>query len=176
MSDMVTSTPRLILRRFTLQDLDALARILADPRVMEFSLVGPLSRAQVRTWLFDRTLASYERHGWGPWAVIDRESDTVIGFCGLLRQEIDGRAEVEVAYRLHPDYWGRGLATEAAIAVREYAFGRPEIDRLVSIIEPANVRSIRVAEKNGMRLEKETLYRERPVRIYSVSRREIQGR
>ena len=173
---MVIRTPRLTLRRFTPDDLEAMAPILADARVMEFSLMGPLSRERTRAWLCERVLASYERHGWGPWAVVQRENDALIGFCGLLHQEIAGKPEVEVAYRLHPDAWGRGLATEAAVAVRDHAFGPLRIDRLISIIEPANVRSIRVAEKNGMSLEKETVFHERPVRIYSVSRPSRQGR
>jgi RimJ/RimL family protein N-acetyltransferase len=82
----------------------------------------------------------------------------VIGYCGLFAfPDINGRPEIEIGYRLERAAWGNGYATEAACAVRDYAFAILQIPRLIALIDPANVASIRVAEKIGMRYEQEVL-------------------
>ncbi len=164
---VICRTPRLVLRHFMPTDLDVMADILADPEVMRFSL-GLKSREETEQWL-DHTIASYAENGFGLWAVVHRGDDRLIGFCGLVVQDVDERRDVEIGYRLARAYWGQGLATEAAVATRDDAMGRLGIDRLISIIAPENVASIRVAEKNGMRLETDTVKWERTVRIYAVS-------
>lgn len=78
--------------------------------------------------------------------------------------------EIEIGYRLHPDFWNRGLATEAARATRDYAFRDLKLPRVISIIMPENFASRRVAEKNGMRIEKETLFKGFPSLIFALSR------
>jgi ribosomal-protein-alanine N-acetyltransferase len=169
--EAIAETARLSLRRFDWDDLDVAARLLSDPQVMRFSL-GAKTRDETTTWL-KRCLSHYEKRGFGLWAVVHKSDGEVIGYCGLIPQVIDGQDEVELAYRLFPEYWGQGLGTEAARATREYCWTSLGLDRLISIIEPANVASIRVAEKHGMRLEKETLARERAVRIYTISKADI---
>src|SRR5205807_7864742 len=77
------------------------------------------------------------------------------GFCGLVSQSVEGVEEVEVGYMLDKAYWGRGLATEAARASRDYGFERLGLRRLISLINPENAASLRVAEKNGMRYERD---------------------
>ncbi len=151
---VATTTSRLLLREFTPDDVDALAPILADPEVMRFSLSGPETREQTAafiTWCQEQ----YARSGFGLWAVIHIEDGQLIGYCGLSEWDIEGAHEVEVGYRLDPEYWGRGLATEAAEAALEYARNRLGLSRVIAIIEAENVASIRVAEKIGMRLEKQ---------------------
>jgi ribosomal-protein-alanine N-acetyltransferase len=91
----------------------------------------------------------------GLWATIFKETGRFIGRCGLLPWTIDGQLEVEVAYTLAQEYWGLGLATEAARGIRDYGFERLGLSRLICLIDPANQASRRVAEKIGMRLEKE---------------------
>ena len=140
----VTSTPRLLLREFTPDDIDALAPILADPEVMHFSLSGPETREQTAsfiTWCQEQ----YARSGFGLWAVVHIDDGQLIGYCGLSEWEIDGVHEVEVGYRLDPHYWGQGLGTEAARAALTYARTHLRLARVIAIIEAANVASIRVA-------------------------------
>lgn len=86
-----------------------------------------------------------------PWAVILRELHAPIGYCGLFRfDDINGQPEIELGYRLAKQFWGRGIATEVATAVRDMACDELGIKRLISLIYPDNLRSIRVATKLGM--------------------------
>jgi RimJ/RimL family protein N-acetyltransferase len=166
---IITETERLILREFTIGDLDDMAALFADPEVMRFSL-GTKSREQTERWIRGcQEDYSPERWGFGLWAVVLEQSSDLIGFCGLSRfDDIDGQPEVEVGYRLARRFWGQGLATEAALATRDYAFQTLGLTRLISIIEPANSASVRVAEKTGMTLEKELVKWDRPVSIYVI--------
>ena len=99
-----------------------------------------------------------------------REEEKLIGYCGFLRQIVDEIEEIEIGYRLHPDYWNRGLATEAARAVHDYAFSVLKLERVISLIHPDNHASRRVTEKNGMTLEKETTFRGFPVLVFVSER------
>ena len=86
-----------------------------------------------------RILGHYETHGFGLWALFLTDTKEFIGLAGLISQTINGIEEVELAYRLHPNYLSKGYATESAIAIAEHAFATMKIDRLVSIIDPKNV-------------------------------------
>ena len=113
---MTIDTERLTLRRFELSDLDEFAAIMADPEVMRFSKSGPWTRERTREFL-EACLVDYseERWGYGRLAVVHKADKRPIGFAGLaLFDDVDGSPEVEVGYRLDPEYWGRGLGTEAA--------------------------------------------------------------
>ncbi len=163
---IVTETKRLLLRHFVPNDIDPLAKILADPEVMQFSLKGVKTRAQTEDFL-DWILHQYQKYGFGLYAVIYKETQELIGFCGLCLWNLDNRQEVEIGYRLATAYWGQGLGTEAATAIRD--FGWSISDRLICIIDSANYRSIRVAEKLGMNYEKDTVFKGLKVRVYSLS-------
>lgn len=141
-------TERLALRRMTEQDLDFLAGMLGDPEVMRH-YPKPLPRAEAADWL-QRVLASYQRSGYGFWLARLRDSDEPVGQVGLLGREIEGQPEVEVAYMLARPFWGRGLATEAALACRDHALGVLHAPRVVSMIRPENQPSLRVAARLGM--------------------------
>ena len=147
-------------------DLDSLAALYADPQVMRFSL-GLLDREQTREKL-DKILATAAVRGWDAFAVEQLEDDRFAGICGLAPQTVDGVEEVELGYRFVPEFWGRGIATEAALACRDYAFETLRLPRIIAIIEAANIGSIRVTEKIGLRFEKETRKWDRQVRIYSA--------
>ncbi|MBB6479326.1 GNAT family N-acetyltransferase [Spirochaeta isovalerica] len=164
---MIIETERLILRQFTIDDLKALAPILADREVMRFSLNGPYSREKTEQFI-RRCLDNYLKRGTGLLALIHKGDDKLIGYCGIVIQEIDGEELPEVGYRLDPSYWGRGLATEAAAAAADYGFYNLGFPCLISIIEEENTASIRVAEKNGFVYGKDAVFMGQvPVRIYS---------
>ena len=166
----VLETPRLILRAFREDDIDPLAALMANPDFMRFSL-GIFSRSQTSAFL-DKVL-NWNRAGLpSQFAVILRETHELIGFCGFLHQVVDDTNEIEISYRLHPSHWNRGLATEAAKAVRDHGFRDLHLPRLISLIHPENTPSRRVTEKNGMILEKETVFRGFPTFVFAISREE----
>lgn len=167
----IAATKRLRLRRFTPTDQTALTQLFADPDVMRFG-DGPRSQEWVREWL-RHTLDSYARRSYGPWAVVEKASGETIGYCGLFHYpDVNGRAEIEIGYRLARAYWGQGYATEAVIAARDYAFNALGLTRLIALIDPANAASIRVADKAGLRHEAEVMLPgyTYPDRVYAVER------
>jgi RimJ/RimL family protein N-acetyltransferase len=107
----------------------------------------------------------------GLWATIHKPSGRFAGRCGLLPWTIDDRQEVEVAYLLAREFWGQGLATEAAGAIVRYAFDRLALSRLICLIDPANQASIRVAERIDMSFEKQAEDEAGPVLVYSRGHR-----
>lgn len=165
---IIATTPRLTLRHFRPEDVGALTAVLSDPEVMRFSVTGPMTREQVQAML-ERVYRSYTENGFGLWAV-EHRAGLMIGYCGLLAQEVDGRREVEIGYRLARNYWGSGLATEAALATRDHAFGPLGLRRLVSLVDPENIGSRRVAEKAGMRLVKTTFKWDMDIFVYALEK------
>jgi [ribosomal protein S5]-alanine N-acetyltransferase len=164
----VLETSRLTLRPFQEENLDRLAQLMANEGFMRFSL-GVYTREQTQTVL-DKFL-SWNRAGRpSPFAVLVRSNSTLIGYCGFLHWHLDGTDEIEIGYRLHPDYWDKGIATEAAMAVRDHAFRDLKLPRVISLIHPENIPSRRVAEKIGMTLEKQTTFRGFPTNVFSLCR------
>lgn len=133
-------------------------RVFGDAEVMRFG-DGVQTREWIQDWLRTCLERYYQTWGFGPYAVLARRSHKVIGYCGLFFfPDVNGRPEVEIGYRLARSVWGQGYATEAARAVRDFAFSTLNIKRLIAMIDPANTASIRVAEKIGMRYEKEVRF------------------
>lgn len=164
---MRLETERLILRKLTLDDLDAFAGLLADPEVMRFSLNGPMDKERAIEYLQKRILDHYDVYGYGLYAVV--LNDKLIGIVGLINQNLDGKNWTELGYRLHPQYWGKGLATEACKAVCNYAFSELGMKELISIIDPKNIRSIEVARRIGMKYVKDTSFHSFAVQIYIIN-------
>src|SRR5690348_6627648 len=126
-------TPRLLFCKFTPDDLHDLAAIRTDPDVMKYTVGRPESIAEVQATL-SKYLAHWEQHGFGRWALIERESKKLIGWCGLLYLENTG--EVEIGYGLAKPYWGKGLASEAATATMKYGFEQLALALIVAITLP----------------------------------------
>jgi RimJ/RimL family protein N-acetyltransferase len=165
-------TARLLLRPMRATDLDELLQIFADPKVMA-SFGGILfERADMQQWI-DRNLAHQQQHGYGLFAVILKANGLLIGDCGLEHTEVDAAPKTELGYDFRSDYWNRGLATEAAAAVRDYAFQVLELPRLISLIRQGNSASRRVAQKIGMRLAAEITRHGHVYWVYALSREEI---
>ena len=157
------------LRRLTLDDLDRLATLYRDPDVRRYFPEGILTYEETREELEHVIDVLYREYGYGLWATIYRESGEFIGRCGLLPWEIDGRFEVEVAYLLDKNYWGQGLATEAAQAIRDHAFGVLNVRRLICLTDRDNLASQNVAAKIGMTFEREGKDEKGPYLMYSMS-------
>jgi ribosomal-protein-alanine N-acetyltransferase len=165
---IVLETERLVLRHFEPGDLDVLAALDADPVFRHF-LNGPRTREQCAQRLADM-IESYSTEGMSLYATILRDTGAFIGRCGLLRQWVDEREQVEVAYGLDPAHWGHGYATEATRALKEYAFWELDMPRVVSIIDVLNFPSQRVAERNGMTVEKRVRFGDHDCLLYGVER------
>ena len=167
-------TSRLDLRPFAESDLDDMSTLMANAEFMRFSL-GVFSREQTAGFL--EKVQARDRAGLpSQFAMIFRGDERLIGYCGFFLQTVDDVEELEIGYRLDPSYWSRGLATEAARAVRDHAFNDFELSRVISLIHPDNVASRRVAEKNGMKPEKQTIFRGFPTVVFAINREERNGR
>ena len=164
---MRVETQRLVLREFQREDFRELAPILANPQVMKFSTTGVLSISQTQEKV-ESFIASYEEFGFGKWAVIFKESNELIGYCGIAVEQIDNKDEKEIGYRLNSKFWGKGLATEAASAAIQYGFERFKFSYILGIVERANIASVRVLEKLGMRYEREALFHGVEMDVYKV--------
>jgi len=152
---IILETQRLILRHPTQQDMDDWYAFYSAPEVTRFIPDAPRTYEQAREELEWFQNGHPRQPELGLWATTLRQTGRFIGRCGLLPWTIDGRNEVEVAYALSHPFWGQGLATEAAKAILTYGFHHLHLPRLISLIDPANFASQRVAEKIGMKLEKE---------------------
>lgn len=166
---MIAETGRLLIREFELSDTSALSKILGDSSVMEFSRNGALTEADTVSFI-EWCTGSYQGHGYGQWALIDKKSQCLIGCCGLSHVTVDGVDEVEIAYRLAHDQWGKGLASEAASIVLEYGFSICTLELIVGIVSPHHEASIRVLEKIGFQSFAETRYSGWEVRVYRLSK------
>ena len=142
------STRRTVLRPFTGSETPLLLPILSDPTTMAF-WPSPLDEGDVAAWV-ERNARSFEESGLGRMLIEDRESGSVLGDCGIMRAEIDGRIENDLGYILHHEYWGAGLATECAQACLEDGVRRLGLRRVVANMPHDHAASIRVAEKLGM--------------------------
>lgn len=171
---IVAETPRLILRQLTLDDVGDLAKLYADPVVRKF-YVSTLTCEETRQRV-ERIIIGYKQRGWGLWATIHKADNKFIGRCGLIPQLVDEQPEVEIAYMLAKEYWGQGLATEAACASRDYGFKKVGRDRLISLIDPENVASQKVAIKVGLIYEKETTMWGKTVRVYAIQKQKVHER
>ena len=168
-------TRRLLLDPWAERHRRAWREICRDPEVMRY--IGPGETWDVRQAdeVFDRALAHWEQHGFGWRSVLDKATGDWLGFVGLNYPgpgaiEIPPD-EVEIGWWIVRRVWGRGYATEGAAASRDEGFERIGLDRIIARLQPANLASARVAQKIGMRPERETMGRHgEPVLIYALGR------
>ena len=170
---MIT-TERLILRRPRADDAADLAVAYADPEVVRFMGDGSTATlAEVEAGI-ERWLERWESWGMSLFSLERREDGRVLGRAGFLRWDPEtwqaGGDETELGWLLAREHWGHGYATEAALALRDWAFGETGLTRLISLIAPTNLRSIAVAEKLGERYERDVEVRGKPTMLYSVER------
>lgn len=178
----ILETRRTRLREFSESDLDVLAAMMADKEQMRFP--QPRTREETHVWIKEN-LEFYEKHGFGFWLMESVEDAHFLGYCGIRpgwwqrvedteegthAMPIEGLGDIEMGWHTKKQFWGQGLATDAATACRDLAFSRFAIPRLVATIDPDNAPSVRVAQKVGMQLEKETVLHGWPCVVYSLER------
>lgn len=148
MKPAIMETQRLLLRKMEQSDFKDLCAILQDEAVM-YAYEGPFSNKEVQDWL-DRQQMRYRQDGVGLYAVILKETGTMIGQCGLTIQSTPNGDVLEIGYLFQKEYWGHGYASEAAAACKEYAFHTLGAKEVCSIIRDSNLPSQKVAIRNGM--------------------------
>ncbi len=171
---IILETKRLILRHQVIQDLDDLWALYCNPDITKYIPDAPRSREEAREELEWHMNGHPRFPELGLWATIHKETGKFIGRCGLLPWTIDGQQEVEVAYTIAQEFWGQGLATEAARAILQYGFEKLNITRLICLIDPENIASQRVAERTGMTLERKVdgiAGDNFPTLIYSINKK-----
>ncbi len=166
--NQVIETDRLFLRPFCLDDIEPFAQICANPNVMRFIGDGKPVSVEVIAEKIPEWMALYEKQKYGLMALVLKETNALIGFCGLIHQVVDEMEYIELGYRLDEIYWGKGIATEAAVVVRDYAFNTLAIPMLISIIHHQNEASKRVAKKVGMKLMKQTHFKNVLVDVFCM--------
>ena len=145
---VICETERLYLRELHQNDFGALCRIMQDAETM-FAYEGAFSDEEAQNWL-NRQLSRYRENGFGLWAVVLKETDEMIGQCGLTIQPWKNEEVLEIGYLFQRKFWHNGYATEAAAACKKYAFEVLKADEVCSIIRDTNLPSQRVAKRNGM--------------------------
>lgn len=167
-------TERLVFRRLVLPDVEWWMEYINSAEAIRFMPFKPGNRADCEM-MVRRSLDRYVQDGSGLNAILLRDGEVPVGQCGLLTQEVDGVAELEVGYHLLPSHWGKGYASEAAIACKRHALENGLAPSVISLIDPSNQRSQAVARRNGMVREKLTTYRGVPAHVWRTRVDPAQG-
>ena len=147
---IILQTQRLYLRELSSADFLALCRIMQDEKTM-YAYEGAFSDKEVQDWL-ENQFRHYRKYGFGLWAVVLKETDIMIGQCGLSMQKWKENKLLEIGYLFEREYWHKGYASEAALACKKYAFETLNADEVCSIIRDTNTASQNVALRNGMKI------------------------
>jgi RimJ/RimL family protein N-acetyltransferase len=167
LSEPTIETRRLLLRMFSNEDFDDYARITSDPEVMRY--VGGKALSRDEAWRsLGYLLGHWRIRGFGLWAAEEKATGALVGRIGLYQPE--GWPGLEVGWLVDRVRWGEGFATEGGAASMAHAFSAIGAKKVISVIEPKNAASIRVAEKLGERFERRTQVAGTAVCIYSMGR------
>lgn len=162
---MEIETDRLLLRPLSIGDLDEYLAMHVQPEVVR--IMGPYSRSTAVERI-ESYAREWEERGHGMVALIERDTGRFVGRSGLKHwPQFD---ETEIGWVLHPRFWGRGFATEAARACLEWGFTNLEVPYITAMILPDNTRSVRVAERLGMTPRRSDLLNDLPVIVHSIDR------
>ncbi len=162
---------RLTTRFLTNDDIEIWTNFFEDKEAIQhFPNFEGNNSLRSKLWI-ERQLNRYNENKYGLQVLIEKGTSNFIGQCGLLSQEVDGIEELEVGYHIFQKYWGKGFAPEAAKLFIDYAFKNKLSDSIISIINTKNIKSQRVAEKNGLIRDKQTKWLEMDVYIYRINKK-----
>lgn len=150
---VIIETERLILREFTIDDAPAVYEFGSNTSVQKYTgdeLLSSIDRAA--NIIKNVVLKDYKKYGYGRWAVMFKPDNKIIGFAGL--KYLPEIGETDIGFRFLPEYWGKGIATEASIEIIKYGFENLDIERIIGIAMPENIASCKVLEKVGLKLYK----------------------
>ncbi|PKL80142.1 MAG: N-acetyltransferase [Ignavibacteriae bacterium HGW-Ignavibacteriae-4] len=146
----ILQTPRLMLREFTLSDAEEIYELNSDEEVLRYTgdvAFGSVENARE----FLSNYNDYKKNGYGRWAVIEKESNTFLGWCGLKYHD---EGFTDIGFRFHRKYWRNGYATESANSVLKYGFNTLGLTEIIGRASQDNIASITVLEKTGMKFWK----------------------
>jgi ribosomal-protein-alanine N-acetyltransferase len=169
---MEVETERLRMRHYALEDAEEQLRILSDPEFRRPLRPQPMPTRDMVVVGFGRIEEHWRLLGYGQWALELKGEGRLVGHCGL--KYLVPTDEVELYYGADPDFWGRGLVTEAARAALRYGFGRAGLARVMAVTDKDNKRSRRVMEKCGLRYERDDFYYGVPVVYYALNREDYE--
>lgn len=150
---------RLVTRKLTEKDIPTWADFFEDKEAVEFlPTLGLTSNIDRAKHMIGKQLERYANNRFGHQVLIDKKTNCFIGLCGLLTQNVDGKTEIEVGYHIFKTYWGQGYAPEAAKLFINYAFKNNLATSIISVIDIGNIKSQKVAKKNGLTRERQTKY------------------
>ena len=158
-------TERFYFRKLEENDLEELMPFFTSDKCMEFLPFAVTPRENGLNWIA-RQQNRYNTNKDGIYALINKLDGKIIGMCGLIIQEVEDKKELEVGYHLLPEYWKKGYATEAAQFCKQFAFQHKMAESIISIIHINNKNSQKVAERNGLKREKQTTFKDLPAYIY----------
>jgi len=169
------NTNRLKFRLLKNEDFNTWLSFFETPGAARFLAMNDLTSPyeQCKSW-FEKIFERYDKDQGGMNALVNKDTNELIGQAGLLIQTVDDVEELEIGYSILPKHWNNGYATEAAIKCRNYAFENNFSDSLISIIHVDNIRSEKVARNNDMHIDKKTKWRKMPVNIFRISKNQFQ--
>ncbi|WP_167959063.1 GNAT family N-acetyltransferase [Anaerosporobacter faecicola] len=151
--EVILETDQFILRKLTMDDLDAWYAILSDEEAMQY-YPKPFDREKTKSWI-EWNIDNYSKYGFGLWGVVSKETNQFLGDCGITMQNIHGKMRPEIGFHIDKRYWKRGYATHLAKACLRYAFDVLKLDEVFCYQKYTNIPSRRVAEKMGMKFREE---------------------
>lgn len=163
----IIETERLLIRPFQLEDIEAAYAMNLDPEVSRFTGDGGVvSKEETERRITEDVLGDYKKYGFGRLAVELKGQNKFIGFTGL--KYLDDLDEVDLGFRFIKEYWGKGIATESAIACVDHGFNALELNKIIAMVLPENSGSIRVLEKLNFNFEKNVVEDDQLLRYYSL--------
>lgn len=161
-------TERLLFRTAKMDDRSWWMAYHNDPQAIRFMPFSVGSESDCTAFI-QRILERQATDGSGLNAIMERSTGAPVGMIGLLTQVVDGTDELEIGYHLLPSAWGKGYATEAATACKEFARQHQLVPSVISLIDQGNHASQAVAKRNGMTYEKDTVHRGVPAMVWRVA-------
>ena len=171
--DCALETERLLLRRLTPVDADALHRCTGDPAVMRYWHPGPDADLAATGARIAEIEGHWRQNGFGDFGVVARDSGALIGFAGL--HHIAGMAEVNLGYALLPAYWRRGLGAELCAALLAHGFTDLRLPEIVAVVDPRNLASVALAERSGLAINRETTWQGQQRLVLALTQAEFEA-
>lgn len=164
---MEFTSQRLIFRRYEQGDMDFLYSMLSDSQMMKYIGSGNTRNREESHAFLERIQSHYKKNGeYGLKLLIRKKDGVPVGHAGIIPQQVNGEDELEIGYWIAKEFWGNGYAIEAASALLNRGVEQLGLTRLISLIQSKNTRSIRIANENGMHLEKEIILKDKEVSVY----------
>ena len=171
---IILETKRLIVREYTADDFADLFAILSDSETMKY-YPKPYDENGVNRWI-NWCIDSYQKYGFGLWALQLKDSGKFIGDCGISMQNIDGQSLPEIGYHINKDFWRQGYAKEACEEVKKWFFENTNFDCVYSYMNKENIASVNTAKSNGMKFVKEYFDGEENLCVYAITRKEWESK